>query len=128
MVEIFSNDEAKEYPEGKLAFKMHRKRERNPKVIKDAKALFIKKHGRLFCEACGFDFYKFYGDKGKDFIEGHHLKPVKEMSEGETTKVEDIAILCINCHRIMHRNPLISVEELADLVRNQKEAFDSDNI
>lgn len=106
----------KEYPEGKIAYVLHRKRERNPQLIKDAKQLFISKNGHLFCEACNFDFQKTYGDIGIDFIEGHHKKLVSEMLEGETTKIEDIAMLCCNCHSMIHRKPLISVDELKSLI------------
>ncbi|WP_049867641.1 HNH endonuclease [Paenibacillus sp. D9] len=110
-------DEGKEYPEGKIAFVLHKKRERNPKLIKEAKRLFIKKHGRLFCEACKFDFQQVYGVRGVDFIEVHHKKLISEMREGETTKVEDIAMLCSNCHRMIHRKPMITVERLAESIK-----------
>lgn len=109
-------DEGKEYPEGKIAFVLHKKRERNPNLIKDAKRLFVSKHGRLFCEACKFDFQQVYGDRGIDFIEGHHKKLVSEMKEGEKTKVEDIAMLCSNCHRMIHRKPLVSIRGLSTLI------------
>ncbi|AFH62298.1 HNH endonuclease [Paenibacillus caseinilyticus] len=116
-------DEGKEYPEGKIAFVLHKKRERNPKLIKEAKRLFIRKHGRLFCEACKFDFQKVYGDRGIDFIEGHHKKLISEMDEGEKTKVEDITMLCSNCHRMIHRKPLISVEALIKEIKFQQETM-----
>ncbi|OMD64501.1 hypothetical protein BSK48_24785 [Paenibacillus odorifer] len=51
-------------------------------------------------------------ERGKDFIEGHHKKTVFEMREGETTKIEDIGMHCPNCHRMIHRIPMISIEEL----------------
>lgn len=113
-------DEGKEYPEGKIAFVLHKKRERNPKLIKEAKRLFISRHGRLYCEACNFDFQQVYGDRGNDFIEGHHKKLVSEMKEGEKTKVEDIAMLCSNCHRMVHRKPIISIEGLGKLIKRKQ--------
>ena len=36
-------------------------------------------------------------------IEVHHKKPISEMVEGETTKLDDVECLCANCHRIVHR-------------------------
>ncbi|OMC76786.1 hypothetical protein BK125_17180 [Paenibacillus odorifer] len=113
-------EEMKEYPEGKIAYILHKKRERNSKLIKDAKGVFISKYGRLYCEACDFDFQKVYGDRGIDFIEGHHKKLLSEMDKNETTKIEDIAMLCSNCHRMVHRKPLISVEELKQLMKKWK--------
>ncbi|MGG0937006.1 HNH endonuclease [Brevibacillus centrosporus] len=101
-----------EYEEGKEQLRLHKIRERDPQLIKEAKRRFKKKHGDLFCEACGINFEKMYGERGKDFIEGHHKKPVSEMKEGETTKVEDIGMLCSNCHRMIHRIPMVSIEEL----------------
>lgn len=103
---------ADEYKEGKEKLRLHKIRERDPQLIKEAKKRFKMKHGQLFCEACGINFEKVYGERGKDFIEGHHKKPISEMKEGETTKVEDIGMLCSNCHRMIHRIPMISIEEL----------------
>ena len=118
---IIDEDEGEECPEGKSAYKLHRIRERNHQVINKAKARFKKQNNeRLFCEACKFDFYTFYGEKGADFIEGHHNKLVSEMKEGEKTKIEDISMLCSNCHRIIHRKPIITIKELSDIIEEQR--------
>lgn len=101
-----------QFEEGKENLRLHKIRERDPQLIKEAKKRFKKKYGLLFCEVCGINFEKLYGERGKDFIEGHHKKPVHEMKEGDTTKVEDIGMLCSNCHRMIHRHPMISMEEL----------------
>lgn len=107
----FTEDDAA-FPEGKLVLKQHLVRERNSEVIKLAKERFIKKHGKLFCEVCEFDFTSRYGDIGKGYIEGHHTKPVSEMAENEKTKVEDIVLVCSNCHRMLHRKrPWLKVNE-----------------
>ncbi|NHN34683.1 HNH endonuclease [Paenibacillus agricola] len=110
-----------EYAEGKEYYRLHRMRERKPGVVKQAKKLFIKKHGRLFCEACNLDFTIAYGERGKDFIEGHHRKLISEMKEGDKTKAEDIAMLCSNCHKMIHKKPIISVEDLALIVNGHKQ-------
>jgi predicted HNH restriction endonuclease len=116
-----AHDAAKLYKEGKEILKMHIKleRERNPFVIRDAKAAFARKHGRLYCEVCGFDFRYLYGDMGKNIAEGHHKKMVADMNTaGENTTVEDIAIVCSNCHTMLHKcNPPITVEELKAIVK-----------
>ncbi|MBU3217792.1 hypothetical protein LL033_09955 [Clostridium estertheticum] len=44
------------FPEGKEKERLHKYKERNPKVIKEAKDRFKKANGKLYCEACGFDF------------------------------------------------------------------------
>ena len=114
----YPEDEEKEYPEGRVGYRKHKMRERNQEVIKKAKKRFMdNNNGRLFCEVCGFDFYKFYGDRGKDFIEGHHVKLVSELKEGEKTKADDIAMLCSNCHRMVHRRPTLNLQELIETIK-----------
>ncbi|WP_018393458.1 hypothetical protein [Bacillus sp. 37MA] len=51
----FTEDD-ESFPEGRPMLKLHLIRERNTKVIKLAKERFLKLHGKLFCEVCGFDF------------------------------------------------------------------------
>ena len=102
-----------EFPEGRIVERKHKSRERNSKVVQVAKANFKSKHGRFFCEICDFDFQENYGDLGADFIEAHHTIPVSEMKEGHTTRPEEIAIVCSNCHRMLHkRRPWLSMKEL----------------
>lgn len=50
----------KKYEDGRRILKEYIKIERNANVIKDAKRMFLKKNGRLFCEICGFDFQEVY--------------------------------------------------------------------
>lgn len=113
----FTEDDAG-FPKGKKILKKHLVRERNPEVIKKAKERFIEKHGKLFCEVCNFDFKEHYGDIGNGYIEGHHTKPISEMVENEQTKVEDIALVCANCHRMLHcKRPWLSISELKNLLK-----------
>lgn len=106
------------FPEGKIVERIHTSRERNNKVIKVAKQNFKAKYGKLFCQACGFSFDKVYGNIGKDFIEGHHTIPVHEMKPGHKTSPDDIAMLCSNCHRMVHKKrPWLSVDKLKSLLK-----------
>jgi predicted HNH restriction endonuclease/predicted RNA-binding protein with PUA-like domain len=125
ILDTTDEDEEIEYSEGKESYRLHRIRERKPEVVKKAKEAFLKNYKHLFCQACNFDFTKTYGDRGQDFIEGHHKKLVSEMKDGEKTKPEDIAMLCSNCHRMIHRNPLITVEELAALIESNRKLIQS---
>lgn len=105
------------FPEGKVKEKLHRSRERNSKLISQVKAEALDKYGKLQCECCGFDFEEFYGELGAEFIEAHHTKPVSELHEnGEETKKEDIALVCSNCHRMLHRRrPWLEMIDLKKL-------------
>ena len=59
------------------------------------------------------DLSKTYGDLGEGFIECHHKVPVSELKPGAKTKLSDLAVLCANCHRMLHRRrPWLSVDEL----------------
>ncbi len=84
--------------------KLHRFKERDSKVIKRAKEK-AKREGRLHCEICLFNFEKQYPILGKDFIECHHKQPISEGGIRET-RVGDLAIVCSNCHRMLHRKHL----------------------
>ena len=112
-----SIDYPEEFPEGRLVERIHKFRERNKKVIDLAKKMFIAEHGRLFCQICQFDFKFKYGDLGTNFIEGHHTIAVKDMEPGHVTKPEDIAMLCANCHRMVHKKrPWLSMTDLMKLI------------
>lgn len=116
--EDYSNITWKNFPEGKEKQQLHKYKERNPKVIREAKNRFKKINGRLYCEICGFDFEAIYGDIGRDYIEGHHIIPVSELREGDVTNIKDILLVCANCHRILHKKrPCVSKEELLKLVQ-----------
>lgn len=113
-------ESASDFPEGKIVERIHKTRERNPKVIAKAKEQYRVRTGTLTCQACGFDFEKTYGKIGKDFIEGHHIVPVSEMKEGHVTRPEDIALLCANCHRMIHiKRPWLTLKNLKSLLKKK---------
>jgi 5-methylcytosine-specific restriction protein A len=99
--------------EGRLLTRIHRSRERNRKLVERRKSECVKKHGCLQCEACGFDFEKVYKERGRGFIECHHTRPVHTLRPGDKTRLEDLALLCANCHRMIHAaRPWLSVTKL----------------
>lgn len=82
-------------------YRQHRRIDRHPKASLEAK----KYHGTT-CQACGFSFGDRYGELGKGFIEAHHLKPLSSLAEGVAVAYDvatDFAVLCANCHRMIHR-------------------------
>jgi 5-methylcytosine-specific restriction enzyme A len=106
-----------EAPEGRLLTRKHLARERNRKLVDSKLKHAIKVNGRLVCEVCGFDFVSHYGIRGKGFIECHHTKPLASVPEGHTTHVDELALVCANCHRMIHRaKPWLSVSELKSLI------------
>ena len=104
-------------PEGKLLTRIHHRRERSRKLVKRKKTSVWKKNGKLICEACSFDFVEKYGERGEGFIECHHTKPVSELVDGHKTKLSDLALVCANCHRMIHaKKPWLTVEKLRKLL------------
>ena len=88
--------------EADKAYKIHLTRERDKSLRKAAIELFIKKHGHVFCELCGFDFADAYGILGTGIIEVHHTKPLALIAPGEPTMIADLMLLCANCHLVIH--------------------------
>jgi predicted HNH restriction endonuclease len=95
-----------DYVEGKQSriYTVHRKRERD---LRDAKFALAKASngGRLECEVpgCGFDFHKVYGAVGVDYAHVHHLTPLSRLRGATRMTVEDVAVVCANCHDMIHR-------------------------
>ncbi|AVD54613.1 HNH endonuclease (plasmid) [Priestia filamentosa] len=115
--QTINRDEEEEFPEGKILYRLHRQRERNSSVVKKKKRLAMEKNN-LKCEICTFDFFKKYGELGYGFIECHHAKPISDYKEDTKTKLEDLVLVCSNCHRMLHRKrPWLSKEQLRQLIK-----------
>jgi 5-methylcytosine-specific restriction protein A len=110
-------DDPEDGPEGRLLTRVHQVRERNRQLVERKKTAVLKETGRLACEACSFEFRSRYGERGTDFIECHHTRPVETLVEGSRTKLSELAVLCANCHRMVHaRRPWLSITELKNLL------------
>lgn len=64
---------------------------------------------RISCNCCSFNFYDFYGEIGKGFIEIHHTKPIFKYEDEDIEStlilaVSNLTPVCSNCHRMIHRN------------------------
>lgn len=102
--------------EGKVLYRLHRRRERNSTQSKEKKRKALAKFGRLTCEVCSFDFVARYGQHGEGFIECHHKIPISDPNR-ENTKMADLALVCANCHRMLHRGkPWPTVEQLKQML------------
>ena len=92
----------------------HSKIERNTKASSEAKKVLGTE-----CQGCGLKFEKVYGRRGVGFIEAHHKIPLSELKEGQSVSMDpkqDFAVLCSNCHRMVHKgNSVLSIEQLRNL-------------
>ena len=100
----------------------------DPKLIKQ-----LKKNSNYTCQACGLKYERIYGDysKKKDFIEAHHIEPkFKVKGAVQTNKkmsrsAKDFAMLCANCHRMIHRmmrkekDRIISLTEFKERINSK---------
>jgi 5-methylcytosine-specific restriction protein A len=83
---------------------LHRRREaalRKKKLL----ASLIENDGVLRCEVpgCGFDFKARYGKLGEGYAHVHHKQPLADApSEGTKTSLKDLAVVCANCHAMIH--------------------------
>lgn len=103
--------------EGDVLLKVHKVRERNVALVKRKKETVLQHRGCLCCEVCEFDFQSFYGEIGDGFAECHHIRPLAQFTQQKKTKLNDLAIVCSNCHRMLHRaNCALSVHDLKQIV------------
>lgn len=114
-LELTEDDQA--YAEGQVVVRTVKQRRRNQQLVMKAKETFRKQNdGRLYCEACGFDFNTVYG---VDYIEAHHLVPISSLENEQENTISALVLLCANCHRMIHsRTPPLSLEELKELIAN----------
>ncbi len=87
---------AAEYLEGGRRIAEGEMLRRNPLLVARAKA-----HYGLVCRACGFDARRFPGIGGRA-VECHHIEPLSGRKTPRPTRIEELMILCANCHRMIH--------------------------
>lgn len=105
--------------EGRELLRLHRTRERKPRLAARKKRQVLNQTGRLACEACGFDFAAEYGELGVGFAECHHTQPLAQAGERQTA-LGDLAVVCANCHRMLHRRPWRTVAQLRELLASRR--------
>ncbi|MFB8270281.1 HNH endonuclease [Streptomyces sp. NPDC055955] len=89
-------------PEGRLLTRWALYRERD-RGLRNRKIRQARRQGQAIrCEVCSFDFKRLYGDLGDGYIEVHHTLPL-HISGPTETKLDDLAFLCANCHRMCHK-------------------------
>jgi len=100
--------------EGRRRLVTHYRIERDRRVVDRAKAAWIVADPLLRCSTCRMSFLETYGDLGTGYIEAHHKTPLSDLASGDEieTRIEDLAPVCSNCHRMLHRKGGCSVDEL----------------
>lgn len=113
-----TDQENEEFIEGKILTHVHKKKERNKSAVWRKKKKVYEDTGFLACEACGFDFENIYGKLGEGYAECHHKIPISELGSIRITRVSDLAIVCSNCHRMIHKSkPMLTIEALRKIIK-----------
>lgn len=85
----------------------------------EARKKCIEHHGYI-CAVCSFDFEKFYGEIGANYIHVHHIVPLHKIKkEYELNPKTDLIPVCPNCHAMIHRSQL-TVDELEQRLANRQ--------
>jgi 5-methylcytosine-specific restriction protein A len=108
------------FEEGRVKFQLHRRKERNRGAVRRKKEITLARHGALLCEVCDFDFMRLYGALGHGFAECHHKLPLAALEEGHRTRLSELAIVCANCHRMLHKRPMLTIGQLREVVLRQR--------
>lgn len=74
------------------------------------------------CEACATDFSRILGGAGVHALQVHHRKQLALSHVPRLTRLEELAVLCSNCHALIHvdRKRAMSVEKLRLLLRPRR--------
>lgn len=106
--------------EGAALERAHLARDRSQKLRDQKIRAVVAADEPVACEVCQFDFGRFYGQRGESFIEVHHRLPLHK-SGPIRTRLADLALLCSNCHRMIHRHqPWLTIEQLKAIVLAQQ--------
>lgn len=107
--------------EGNILTRMHVYRERDRTFARKVREHYRRLgNGKLICEVCGLDPTTIYGQPGDRSIEGHHTVPIEELQPDSETTVDEMAMVCANCHRVIHsKKPCFSIDEVRQLIDRQ---------
>ncbi|WP_165971281.1 HNH endonuclease [Microbacterium oleivorans] len=115
VADVLDDEEAAVAVEGGPKYVLALRRERSVR-LRRRKLHQVRRDGaQIVCEVCAFDFHEVYGEHGSGYIEVHHRTPLHVSGETESD-LDDLALLCANCHRMIHRRGWMEVHELGALV------------
>ena len=109
------------YPEGRILFRLHHYLETDRQSVDRKKGWSLERFGLCRCEVCGVSYEEYYGPLGEGLIECHHKLHVSAVPLGYKTKVDDLALVCANCHLVLHKGgERLTVEALRTVVQSAR--------
>jgi predicted HNH restriction endonuclease len=110
------------YPqyENRTRVALHLRRERSHLLATECKI-----RDNYECKVCGLTFAHVYGKLGVGFAEAHHRVPLSQLKEHVKMRLRDLATVCANCHRMLHRmeGKRDDITKLRDVVRRHRAAL-----
>lgn len=104
-----------EHPRTVSAAEQRRTRERCSvweRSVTNRERMLQKSDGR--CECCAADLRGRFPDIGEGALEVHHRKALSANQADRTqTSLDDLAVLCATCHRLVHQVPDLSIDVVA---------------
>lgn len=94
-----------------------RSRHRDPEL---RSAALARADGK--CEVCRKNYRRVAGGIGEKCLVVHHKKQLKDSDEKIETRVSDLAVVCANCHMMIHadRNKALSIAQLQKKLGNRR--------
>jgi len=89
--------------EGHPRYQEHLVRERSVRLANEAKV-----RDGFTCRVCGINFEQLYGSIGHASAEAHHVIGLGRLVKARRNSADDLATVCANCHRMLHRLPATS--------------------
>ena len=109
------------FMEGAVIERQHKYKERSKKAVQAKKQQALEKKGVLECEVCGVVFETLYGAIGSGYIQCHHVIPLSDIEIRQETKLNDLSLVCSNCHCMLHRKrPWMTIKELRSIMQETK--------
>lgn len=110
--------------EGGTKLVRHLRRERQRWLVDAKRRVVVAERGELICEICGLRSKSLPADVGDACFEVHHLIPLATAGES-ITRLQDLALLCANCHRMVHRKTdLVEPAALKEALQQATAALD----
>ena len=98
----------------------HYVKERSPSLRKAKIKQFLSKHSTLSCESCGSDASQYPEECRQRVFEVHHKIPLADIDTETEMTVDDLVVLCANCHNAIHATQdLLGVEEFRQSLKSK---------
>lgn len=100
-----------EFEEGNVKHILIKARRRNRKL----RDLAISRNGTR-CQICDEDYAPKYKDR--NVVHVHHIKPLHTLAAPKNNKLDDVLVLCPNCHTSIHKGKTLTPEELKNIIND----------